>query len=89
MGQRVRQAGRRDCQAGEMLTAFGVLALTFMMSMYALERRHPGYILAFACGCLLAGAYGFLVGAWPFAVVEVIWAGVAVNRYRHRDRRSR
>jgi hypothetical protein len=41
-----------------MLTLFGVSALTFMMLMYALERRGRAFILAFACGCLLASAYG-------------------------------
>jgi len=63
------------------LTAFGALAVSFMVLMYALERRDRRYTLGFACGCLLS-AYGFLVGAWPFGVVEVIWAGVALNRYR-------
>ena len=47
-------------------TVFGVLALAFMMAMYALEARHPGFTLAFAFGCLLSSAYGFLIGAWPF-----------------------
>jgi hypothetical protein len=65
-----------------MLTLFGALAVTFMVAMYALESRGRGYILGFACGCLLSSIYGFLAGAWPFGVVEVIWAGVAVNRYR-------
>lgn len=65
-----------------MLTLYGVLALTFMMAMYALERRGPAFIAAFALGCLLSSAYGFLSGAWPFGVVELIWAGVAVRRYR-------
>lgn len=65
-----------------MLTVFGACAVTFMMLMYALERRHSGFILAFACGCCLSSAYGFLAGTWPFGVVEVIWAGVAANRYR-------
>ena len=65
-----------------MLTAFGVVALTFMMTMYALERRSPRYVLGFACGCLLSSAYGFLAGAWPFGVVELVWAGVALNSYR-------
>ncbi len=67
-----------------MLTFFGVAALTFMMLMYALERRGRLFILAFACGCLLASAYGFLAGAWPFGVVEAIWAAIAVHRYRAR-----
>jgi hypothetical protein len=65
-----------------MLTVYGAAAVTFMMVMYALERRGPGYLLGFAAGCLLSSVYGFLAGAWPFGVVEVIWAGVAVNRYR-------
>ena len=63
------------------ITAFGAIAVTFMMVMYALERRHPGFVLAFAVGCLLSSAYGFLSGAWPFGVVEVVWALVAVRRY--------
>lgn len=65
-----------------MLTAFGATALTFMMAMYALERRHRLYILAFAGGCALSSAYGFLAGTWPFGVVEAIWTLVALNRYR-------
>jgi hypothetical protein len=65
-----------------MLTVFGACAVTFMMLMYALERRHPAFILAFACGCALSSAYGFLAGTWPFGVVEAIWAGVAIRRYR-------
>jgi hypothetical protein len=65
-----------------MLTAFGAIAVTFMMLMYALERRSPAFILAFACGCLLSSAYGFLAQTWPFGIVEAIWAAVAVARYR-------
>jgi hypothetical protein len=65
------------------LTAFGVAALTFMMLMYALERRGPRFVFGFACGCLLASAYGFLAGTWPFGVVELIWAAIALQRYRH------
>jgi hypothetical protein len=64
------------------LTAFGVASLVFMMIMYALERRGPGFVLAFAVGCGLSSAYGFLSGAWPFGVVEAIWAVVAVRRWR-------
>lgn len=64
------------------VTVYGVCAVTFMMGMYALERRHRRFIVAFAVGCLLSSAYGFLSGAWPFGVVEVVWAGVALQRYR-------
>ena len=64
-----------------MLTAFGASAVTFMMVMYGLERHHRRYVLGFACGCVLSSIYGFLAGAWPFGVVELIWAGVALRRY--------
>jgi hypothetical protein len=65
-----------------MITIYGVVAVTFMMLMYALERRGRGFIAAFAVGCVLSSIYGFLSGAWPFGVVELIWAGIAMQRYR-------
>ncbi len=64
-----------------MLTVFGVVALTFMMAMYALERRHGHFILAFALGCALSSTYGFLSRAWPFGVVEGIWTLLALFRW--------
>ena len=64
-----------------MLTFFGVAALTFMMLMYALESRHPRFVLAFAVGCAFSSLYGFASGAWPFGVVEAIWTVVALRRY--------
>ena len=63
------------------LTLFGVFAVSAMMILYALEERSPHLILAFAVACLLASAYGFLQGAWPFGVVEVIWSLVAVKKW--------
>ena len=63
------------------VTIYGVLAVSFMMTMYALEKRHRGFVLAFAAGCLASAGYGFLAGAWPFGVVETIWSVIAVRRY--------
>ena len=67
------------------LTLYGAGALTFMMLMYALEARGRAFVLAFALGCLLSSGYGFLSGAWPFGIVELIWAAVAVHRFRLRN----
>jgi hypothetical protein len=78
----VHDLRERDTTVSIAVTVYGVCAVSFMMAMYALERRHRSYILAFAAGCLLSSAYGFLSGAWPFGVVELIWSGVAVQRYR-------
>ena len=63
-----------------------VTPLTFMMVMHALERRHPSFVLAFT---VVSSAYGFMSGAWPFGVVELVWTGVAARRYSEvRARRS-
>lgn len=75
--------GRGCCQNRTMaVTLYGVCAVSFMMLMYALEARGRMFVLAFAFGCLLSSAYGFLSGAWPFGVVECIWSGIAVRRFR-------
>ena len=69
------------------LTLFGVAALTVMLICYAFERRSPWFTFGMAVSCLAASAYGFLQGAWPFGVLEVIWSGIAFFRWQ-RDRRK-
>jgi hypothetical protein len=66
------------------LSAFGLLTVTAMLAFYALEDRGPAFILAFAAACVLASVYGFLQGAWPFGLVEGVWAMIAVQRWRKR-----
>ena len=68
------------------LTLFGALAVSAMLAMYALEARSNWFVLAFAGACLASSAYGFLQGAWPFGVVELIWSGVALRRWWLRRR---
>jgi hypothetical protein len=63
------------------LSAFGLFAVSAMLVCYALERRSPWFVLAFAAACALGSVYGFLQGAWPFGMVEAIWALVAVRRW--------
>jgi hypothetical protein len=75
------RAGRR--LPVNMLTLFGLFAVTAMLVTYALENRSSWFILAFAGSCALGSAYGFLQGAWPFGVVEAIWSVVAVRRWYH------
>ena len=66
----------------DVLTAFGLFAVTAMLVCYALEDRSPYFILAFAGACALGSIYGFMQGAWPFGVVEAIWAVVALCRWQ-------
>jgi hypothetical protein len=63
------------------LTLFGLFAVTAMLVTYALESRSHWFILAFAAACVLGSIYGFLQGAWPFGLVEGIWAIVAMRRW--------
>ena len=63
------------------LTLFGLFAVTAMLVCYALEARSHWFVLGFAASCGLGSAYGFLQGAWPFGLVEAIWAGVALRRW--------
>jgi hypothetical protein len=63
------------------LTGFGLFAVTLMLLCYAFEARSAWFVLGFAVACALGSAYGFLQGAWPFGVVEAIWAVVALRRW--------
>jgi hypothetical protein len=66
------------------LTAFGLFSVTAMLVCYALENRSPWFTLAFAVSCALGSLYGFLQGAWPFGLIEAVWALVAIWRWRVR-----
>ncbi len=64
-----------------MLTAFGAAAAATMVTAYALESRGNGWILVFAAGCLGTAIYGVATEAWIFAVLETLWAGIAISRW--------
>jgi len=66
------------------LNLFGLFAVTAMLVTYAFEQRSQWFTFAFACACALGSAYGFLQGAWPFGVIEAIWAAVALGRWQER-----
>ena len=65
----------------DVLTLFGLCAVSAMLACYALEPRSPWFVLGFAASCLAGSAYGFLQGAWPFGLVEGIWSLVALARW--------
>ncbi|MEA2940152.1 MAG: hypothetical protein QOD09_681 [Bradyrhizobium sp.] len=68
------------------LSLFGLFAVTAMLVCYALEDRSNLFVLGFAAACALGSIYGFLQGAWPFGLVEAVWAGVALRRWSVRRR---
>ena len=63
------------------LSLFGLFAVTAMLLCYALEKRSRWFVLGFAGACGLGSVYGFLQGAWPFGIVEAVWAMVALRRW--------
>lgn len=60
---------------------YGAIVLAIMMVFYAFEGRNTRYTLYFGITCIFSSAYGFLSGAWPFGVIEIIWTGVSFRRY--------
>jgi hypothetical protein len=70
------------------LSLFGLFAVSAMLVCYAFEQRSPWWILGFTGACALGSIYGFLQGAWPFGVVEAIWALVAARRWWIAQRRG-
>jgi hypothetical protein len=65
----------------DLLTLFGLFAVSAMLVCYALEEHSHWFVLLFAFSCALGSAYGFLQGAWPFGLVEAVWAIVALRRW--------
>ena len=66
------------------LLIFGSLAVGTMLAMYALEERGRIYVAGFAAACAASSVYAFLAGAYPFGVLEAIWAAVALRRWSQR-----
>ena len=65
----------------DLLTLYGLFAVTSMLVCYALEDKSHWWIFGFAIACALGSIYGFLQGAWPFGLVEAIWSLVALRRW--------
>ena len=72
----------------DLLTVYGLVAVVLMLVFYAAEERSPWFVLGFAAACLMASAYGFLQGAWPFGAVEAVWSTVALRRWWWRKSRQ-
>lgn len=66
------------------LQFFGFFAVSMMLISYTLEARTHLMVLLFAVSCALASIYGFLQGAWPFGLVEGVWALIALQRWHYR-----
>ena len=64
-----------------LLTIFGLFSVGSGLFFYAFETRSHWFILAFAISCVLGSIYGFLQGAWPFGLVDAVWAIVAIIRW--------
>jgi hypothetical protein len=78
---------RKSGESMDRLTLFGLFAVTAMLLCYAWEDRSHWFVLGFAGACVLGSIYGFLQGAWPFGLVEGIWAAVALRRWRLKPNR--
>lgn len=64
------------------IETLGIIAITIMVTSYALEKRGPFYVAAFALGCALAAVYAYFLRSYPFLIAETIWAVIAFRRWR-------
>jgi len=69
-----------------MLTAFGASALGIMFVSYLLENKSAHFVFIFAVACIASSAYGFMLGSYPFGIIEAVWSLVAFQRYFKRIR---
>ena len=69
-----------------LLNASGLITVTLMLAFYVLEEPNNVYVLAFAGACALGSGYEFAQGAWPFALIEAVWAFVAVRLWKNLGR---
>ena len=69
------------------LTLFGLSAVSASLICYVMEARSPWWTLGFAAANFASAAYGFLQGAWPFGIIEIVWGLAALARW-NRDRVS-
>ncbi|MEE9207092.1 MAG: hypothetical protein V3U67_01765 [Gemmatimonadota bacterium] len=65
----------------EFIEVFGAVAVAAMALFYALEERSAWFILLFAASCLASTGYAVAIRSWPFATVELLWAGIALRRW--------
>jgi len=64
-----------------MMTTLGVVAAAVMVTAYALESRDRRWIAVFAVACVTTSVYAIGTGSWLFAILEFIWAGIALQRF--------
>lgn len=67
-----------------LLTGFGLVTAAAMLVTYALEERSHWFTLALAASCAFGSVYVFFQGAWPFGILEGIWAAVALVKWHRR-----
>lgn len=69
-----------------MIEWLGIFAVISMVVSYALEDRHPVFVLIFATSCALAAIYAYMIASYPFLIAEGIWAMIAFRRWLMRSK---
>jgi len=69
-----------------LLNAYGLFTFAAMVICYALEEKNWWFVLAFSFSCLMGAAHVFLLSAWSFGMISVMWALIAFRKwYRYRS----
>ena len=65
-----------------MVSIFGLASVLISLVCYALEIKSHWWVLGFSISCIFCSIYGFLQGAWPIGVAEIVWCGAAFRKWR-------
>src|SRR5437588_4430523 len=71
-----------DCCSASFSARGGLAGLALTGWIRGRCRPSSRFTLAFAFGCFLSSVYGFVIGAWPFGVVEIICFVVALRKFQ-------
>ena len=71
-----------------MLTVFGSIAVSVMVSAYWLEHRSIWFILIFAVASAATALYSGLAEVYPITVIEGLWSLIALRRFFSARRRT-
>ena len=65
----------------DIVMLFGFLAMFATITCAVTPHASRNKLLVFAICLACCSVYGFLQGAWPLGIVEMLWAGSSLHRW--------
>jgi fluoride ion exporter CrcB/FEX len=85
----IARSARIDAPQMDVLMVFGFLSAFATIVCFLYQRHARSFVLALAICLAAMSAYGFMAGAWPLGIVEMVWSVWALARWRTANRFGR